>query len=81
MTFPNPATHTDVTIMKQRVLIVDDKPANLFALRSLLRKIDVDIIEAQNGNEALLATLHHDFALALLDVQMPGTITKKPLKD
>ena len=72
MTFPNPATHTDVTIMKQRVLIVDDKPANLFALRSLLRKIDVDIIEAQNGNEALLATLHHDFALALLDVQMPG---------
>ena len=57
---------------KQKILIVDDKPANLVVLRKQLRSLDnVEIIEAGNGNDALTLTLNHDFALAILDVQMP----------
>lgn len=54
-----------------KILMVDDKPANLLALRRLLQDLPVDLYEASNGNEALRLTLHHDFALALLDIQMP----------
>jgi CheY-like chemotaxis protein len=54
-----------------KILMVDDKPANLLALRRLLQDLPVDLYEASSGNEALRLTLHHDFALALLDIQMP----------
>ncbi len=56
----------------QKILIVDDKEANLFSLEQILKETDAQIIRAQNGNDALAASLNHDFALALLDVQMPG---------
>ena len=59
-------------ISKQKILIVDDKKANLIALEKVLREVDVEVIKAHNGNEALKATLNHDFALVLTDVQMPG---------
>ncbi|MBC8440411.1 MAG: response regulator [Deltaproteobacteria bacterium] len=54
-----------------KILIVDDKPANLFSLGQILKETGAQIIQASNGNEALAASLNHDFALALLDVQMP----------
>lgn len=54
------------------VLIVDDNPENLFALEKLLRKLDVDIVKANSGNEALACTIGRSFALIILDVQMPG---------
>ena len=57
---------------RQEILIVDDKPQNLFALRKTLAGVDAEIIEAASGNEALAATLDHHFALAILDVMMPG---------
>ncbi len=53
------------------ILIVDDKPANLLALRKILAKPGLNIIEASSGNDALAMLLEHDFALILLDVQMP----------
>uniref|UniRef100_UPI001B638AB0 response regulator n=1 Tax=Rhodoferax sp. TaxID=50421 RepID=UPI001B638AB0 len=56
----------------QKILIVDDKPENLTALRNVLSDLSVTCVSAENGNQALAATLHHDFALAILDVQMPG---------
>lgn len=56
---------------KPKILIVDDKPENLIALEKVLQDLDVEIIRANSGNEALKATLYHDFALALLDIQMP----------
>lgn len=56
---------------KQKILIVDDRKENLLALRGVLADADAEVIEAGNGNDALAATLQHDFALALLDVQMP----------
>jgi len=55
-----------------KILLVDDKPANLFALEKMLGKLELDLFKAQSGNEALELTLSHDFALILLDVQMPG---------
>lgn len=58
-------------IEKPKILIVDDKEANLLALETLLNEFDVTIIKALSGNEALKQTLNHDFALALIDVQMP----------
>lgn len=56
---------------RQKILIVDDRPQNLFSLRKTLEGLDVEVVEAQSGNAALRATLSHTFALAILDVQMP----------
>ena len=53
------------------ILIVDDKPANLLALRKILERPGLNIVEATSGNDALALLLEHDFALILLDVQMP----------
>jgi len=57
---------------KLKILIVDDRRENLVALRHVLSAVDAEIIEARSGNQALAATLEHDFSLAILDVQMPG---------
>ena len=58
--------------MKQKILIVDDKPENLFTLEDfILENLDVEVIKAESGNEALKHILHHHFSLAILDVQMP----------
>ena len=56
---------------RSKILIVDDKSENLYAMDSLLKDCLADIFLAQSGNEALSLTLHHHFALILLDVQMP----------
>ncbi len=53
------------------ILIVDDKPANLLALRKILAKPGLTVTEATSGNDALALLLEHDYALILLDVQMP----------
>ncbi len=54
-----------------KILIVDDKPNNLFTLKTVLQETEAEFVEADSGNEALRQLLHHDFALAILDVQMP----------
>lgn len=55
----------------QQILIVDDRKENLIALRQVLRDMGAELVEATSGNQALAATLDHQFALAILDVQMP----------
>ena len=57
---------------EQKILIVDDRKENLFALENTLRQAGAEIVKAAGGNQALTASLDHDFALAILDVQMPG---------
>ena len=54
------------------ILIVDDLPENLIALEALIRRDGLAVHAAGSGDEALALLLEHDFALALLDVQMPG---------
>lgn len=59
--------------MKQvHFLLVDDLEGNLLSLEALLRRDDLVVLKARSGEEALELLLHHDVALALLDVQMPG---------
>ncbi len=57
---------------KPKILVVDDKPENILAMEAILENPDHIIITALSGNEALGLMLDHDFALVLLDVQMPG---------
>ncbi|WP_247002773.1 response regulator [Aromatoleum buckelii] len=54
------------------VLAVDDRPVNLSAIEALLDDQEVDVVKALSGNDALRHTLTREFALVLLDVQMPG---------
>jgi two-component system, sensor histidine kinase len=56
---------------KPKILIIDDKLANLISLERLLAKFEVEVHRALSGNEGLLLTLEHDFALAIIDIQMP----------
>ncbi|WP_051378852.1 hybrid sensor histidine kinase/response regulator [Derxia gummosa] len=57
---------------RAQVLIVDDRAENLLALEALIRRDDIDVLRARSGDAALELVLLHDFALALIDVQMPG---------
>jgi signal transduction histidine kinase/DNA-binding response OmpR family regulator len=54
------------------ILIVDDKPENLLALEAVLQDLDQRIVRAYTGREALRCLLNEDFAVILLDVNMPG---------
>src|SRR5689334_10052309 len=57
---------------KVNILVVDDLPDKLLVLESVLRELDENIVQAQSGEEALRLVLEHDFAVILLDVNMPG---------
>ncbi len=54
------------------LLIVDDLPENLLALDALLQAPGVHVHQAESAEQALELLLRHEFALAILDVQMPG---------
>jgi CheY-like chemotaxis protein len=55
-----------------KILLVDDRPDNLLALSAILSSLGHDLVRAHSGEEALKAMLSDDFALVILDVQMPG---------
>lgn len=57
---------------KPKVLVVDDTPKNITAIKKILESLDVEVIAAYSGNEALSLLLRHQFAVILLDVEMPG---------
>ncbi len=54
------------------ILMVDDRAENLLALRAILDQPDYRLVAASSGEEALSLTLRETFAVALLDVAMPG---------
>lgn len=54
------------------ILIVDDKPENIYSLKKLLEAKDFSVDTALSGEEALKRVLRNDYALIILDVQMPG---------
>ena len=55
----------------QRILLVDDQPENLLALEGVLEGLDLDVVKTTSGKEALRLLLDRDFAVVLLDAQMP----------
>jgi len=57
---------------RPRVLLVDDRPQNLRVLEQVLGDLDLTLFSAEGAEEALRHLLRYDFAVILLDVQMPG---------
>lgn len=58
--------------IEAKLLIVDDLPENLLALQKLIQDEERTVYQANGGEQALSLLLEHEFALAILDVQMPG---------
>jgi PAS domain S-box-containing protein len=56
---------------KVKILLVDDQPANLMVLESVLAELDEELVSVGSGELALRAVLDNTFAVVLLDVQMP----------
>jgi signal transduction histidine kinase len=64
--------HDGQAAASARCLLVDDREDNLLSLEALLSGEPLEIHKARSGAEALELLLSHDFALALVDVHMPG---------
>jgi len=58
--------------MKANILVVDDRPDKLLVVQAILEDLGQNIFTAASGEEALRHILTRDFALILLDVNMPG---------
>jgi signal transduction histidine kinase/ActR/RegA family two-component response regulator len=54
------------------ILLVDDRPENLMALKSILDRPDYRLVTADSGDKALRVALREQFAVALIDIAMPG---------
>lgn len=61
-----------MTADRVNILLVDDRPENLLALEAILEPLGQNLIRAESGADALKQVLALDFAVILLDVQMPG---------
>ncbi len=62
-----PAVH-----VRASILLVDDRAENLLALEAIFESLGIELVKAHSGPEALKYILTRDFAVILLDVQMPG---------
>jgi signal transduction histidine kinase len=62
-----------VSSLPINILLVDDEPRNLEVLEGVLQSPDYRLVRASKAEEALLALLHEEFAVIVMDVQMPGT--------
>jgi CheY-like chemotaxis protein len=58
--------------VEAKILLVDDREENLIALEAILGSLDLEMVRARSGEEALKALLTDEYAVILLDVVMPG---------
>jgi CheY-like chemotaxis protein len=73
----NPSTHLGLvrsasTEPRASVLLVDDNPANLLSFRAILEELELNLVDAQSGEDALQRIRSGEFAVVLLDVLLPG---------
>lgn len=75
--------------VKPKVLIVDDRVKNIIVLEEMLADLDIELMRASSGPEAIEQANKHEFAIVLMDVRMPGmdgfetveNIRKDPLNE
>ena len=60
------------TPSKSNILVVDDLPEKLLVFQTILEELGQNLVTARSGEEALRWLLDHEFAVILLDVNMPG---------
>ncbi len=63
-----------LSLKPTNILLVDDQPANLLVLRAILEDLGHNLVEAHSGEKALQRLAEEEFAVVLLDVQMPGLV-------
>jgi len=61
-----------IQIVTPKILVIDDTPANLVAMKVLLGDVAAEVITADSGNSGLAKALEEHISLILLDVNMPG---------
>ena len=71
-TKPSPARPVPDSGLRARILMVDDHQANLLALEAILAPLGEELVGVTSGEDALREILDGEFALILMDVQMPG---------
>lgn len=59
-------------VLQASILMVDDRPANVLALEAILKPLGHNLVAAASGEEALKHLLEKEYAVILMDVQMPG---------
>jgi len=59
-------------MIKPKILLVDDLLENLISIEAILEDFEIDLVRAYSGEEALKLSLKDEYALVILDVQMPG---------
>jgi len=59
------------TVPRANVLVADDRPANVLAIQQVIEPLDLNVVTANSGEEVLRSLLTTEFAVILLDVQMP----------
>jgi signal transduction histidine kinase len=64
--------HTDEGQTPVNILLVDDQPARLLTYRTILESLGENLVEARSGTEALQRLMDDEYAVILLDVNMPG---------
>jgi PAS domain S-box-containing protein len=68
----SPTAAREATDEQVNILLVDDRSENLLALEAILEPLGERLVRAHSGDEALKCLLTEEFAVILLDVQMPG---------
>lgn len=69
---PDVANAPEPAVEPVNILLVDDQPSRLLTYRAILDDLHENLIDAASGTEALRLLMTHEFALILLDVNMPG---------
>jgi signal transduction histidine kinase/DNA-binding response OmpR family regulator len=70
--FEGTVDNTDRSTDRASILLVDDVADNLLVLQTILAELGENIVTARTGEEALRKVLHEDFAVILLDINLPG---------